>query len=153
MYEKTCVFVCAYLCISNGIGLANRMLGKYNLYACMNIFMLNQGFQLDFPMICNWALIFLFNFVTQSKDECEYLINLAKPHMQKSTVVDSATGKSKDSRCAYSTTSVGIFQWLCKRKLTCSFYWSPLYAYVTISKDLWDTLYMQGAHKLWYISA
>ncbi|XP_022752778.1 probable prolyl 4-hydroxylase 3 [Durio zibethinus] len=33
-----------------------------------------------------------------SKEECEYLINLAKPHMAKSTVVDSKTGKSKDSR-------------------------------------------------------
>ncbi|KAK9285324.1 hypothetical protein L1049_024515 [Liquidambar formosana] len=41
-----------------------------------------------------------------SKDECEYLINLAKPHMQKSTVVDSATGKSKDSRVR---TSSGTF--------------------------------------------
>lgn len=35
----------------------------------------------------------------QSKEECEYLIELAKPHMHKSTVVDSATGRSKDSRC------------------------------------------------------
>jgi hypothetical protein len=34
----------------------------------------------------------------QSKEECEYLINLAKPHMMKSTVVDSKTGRSKDSR-------------------------------------------------------
>ncbi|EOY15128.1 2-oxoglutarate (2OG) and Fe(II)-dependent oxygenase superfamily protein isoform 2 [Theobroma cacao] len=33
-----------------------------------------------------------------SKEECEYLINLAKPHMAKSTVVDSKTGRSKDSR-------------------------------------------------------
>lgn len=41
----------------------------------------------------NWLRLFL-----QSKEECEYLINLAKPHMQKSTVVDSATGQSKDSR-------------------------------------------------------
>ncbi|PSS21412.1 Prolyl 4-hydroxylase [Actinidia chinensis var. chinensis] len=41
-----------------------------------------------------------------SKDECQYLINLAKPHMQKSTVVDSATGKSKDSRVR---TSSGTF--------------------------------------------
>lgn len=41
-----------------------------------------------------------------SKDECEYLINLAKPNMQKSTVVDSATGKSKDSRVR---TSSGTF--------------------------------------------
>ncbi|XP_057953381.1 probable prolyl 4-hydroxylase 10 [Malania oleifera] len=41
-----------------------------------------------------------------SKDECEYLINLAKPHMHKSTVVDSATGKSKDSRVR---TSSGTF--------------------------------------------
>ncbi|XP_030527310.2 probable prolyl 4-hydroxylase 3 isoform X1 [Rhodamnia argentea] len=41
-----------------------------------------------------------------SKEECEYLINLAKPHMVKSTVVDSATGKSKDSRVR---TSSGTF--------------------------------------------
>ncbi|KAF5208324.1 Prolyl 4-hydroxylase alpha-like protein [Thalictrum thalictroides] len=41
-----------------------------------------------------------------SKDECEYLINLAKPHMEKSTVVDSETGKSKDSRVR---TSSGTF--------------------------------------------
>ncbi|KAL9269159.1 putative prolyl 4-hydroxylase 10 [Drosera capensis] len=38
------------------------------------------------------------NFLT--KEECEYLIELAKPHMHKSTVVDSETGKSKDSRHA-----------------------------------------------------
>ncbi|KAL0853888.1 hypothetical protein Bca101_059040 [Brassica carinata] len=37
-------------------------------------------------------------FVYQSKEECEYLISLAKPHMVKSTVVDSQTGKSKESR-------------------------------------------------------
>lgn len=43
-------------------------------------------------------LQFVFN---QSKEECEYLINLAKPHMQKSTVVDGETGRSKDSRYAY----------------------------------------------------
>ncbi|KAI3464771.1 hypothetical protein Pfo_021434 [Paulownia fortunei] len=41
-----------------------------------------------------------------SKEECEYLINLAKPHMAKSTVVDSKTGKSKDSRVR---TSSGMF--------------------------------------------
>lgn len=41
-----------------------------------------------------------------SKDECEYLIDLAKPHMQKSTVVDEKTGKSKDSRVR---TSSGTF--------------------------------------------
>ncbi|KAK3224406.1 hypothetical protein Dsin_011431 [Dipteronia sinensis] len=41
-----------------------------------------------------------------SKKECEYLIDLAKPHMQKSTVVDSETGKSKDSRVR---TSSGTF--------------------------------------------
>uniref|UniRef100_A0A6M2ENM9 procollagen-proline 4-dioxygenase n=1 Tax=Populus davidiana TaxID=266767 RepID=A0A6M2ENM9_9ROSI len=44
------------------------------------------------------------NFLT--KAECEYLINLAKPHMQKSTVVDSSTGKSKDSKVR---TSSGTF--------------------------------------------
>lgn len=41
-----------------------------------------------------------------SKEECEYLIGLAKPHMVKSTVVDSTTGKSKDSRVR---TSSGMF--------------------------------------------
>uniref|UniRef100_A0A2P2L9I6 procollagen-proline 4-dioxygenase n=2 Tax=Rhizophora mucronata TaxID=61149 RepID=A0A2P2L9I6_RHIMU len=41
-----------------------------------------------------------------SKEECEYLINLAKPHMRKSTVVDGETGKSKDSRVR---TSFGTF--------------------------------------------
>ncbi|KAM0844400.1 hypothetical protein ACQ4PT_057076 [Festuca glaucescens] len=41
-----------------------------------------------------------------SKEECEHLISLAKPHMKKSTVVDSATGGSKDSRVR---TSSGTF--------------------------------------------
>ncbi|KAF6983645.1 hypothetical protein CFC21_001793 [Triticum aestivum] len=41
-----------------------------------------------------------------SKEECQYLISLAKPHMKKSTVVDSATGGSKDSRVR---TSSGTF--------------------------------------------
>ncbi|CAN4083485.1 unnamed protein product [Withania somnifera] len=41
-----------------------------------------------------------------SKEECEYLISLAKPHMQKSSVVDSTTGKSMDSRVR---TSSGTF--------------------------------------------
>ncbi|KAI9109604.1 hypothetical protein K1719_019234 [Acacia pycnantha] len=44
------------------------------------------------------------NFLT--KEECEYLINLAKPHMHKSTVVDGETGKSTDSRVR---TSSGTF--------------------------------------------
>ncbi|KAK1410498.1 hypothetical protein QVD17_37035 [Tagetes erecta] len=41
-----------------------------------------------------------------SEEECEHLIKMAKPHMVKSTVVDSATGKSKDSRVR---TSSGTF--------------------------------------------
>ncbi|KAK8585208.1 hypothetical protein V6N13_139143 [Hibiscus sabdariffa] len=41
-----------------------------------------------------------------SKEECEHLINIAKPRMAKSTVVDSKTGKSKDSRVR---TSSGMF--------------------------------------------
>ncbi|PWA90731.1 2-oxoglutarate (2OG) and Fe(II)-dependent oxygenase superfamily protein [Artemisia annua] len=48
----------------------------------------------------------LLAFTGQSQEECEYLINLAKPHMVKSTVVDSDTGKSKDSRVR---TSSGTF--------------------------------------------
>ncbi|KAI9111342.1 hypothetical protein K1719_017032 [Acacia pycnantha] len=34
----------------------------------------------------------------QTEEECEYLINLAEPHMQKSTVLDLDTGKIKYSR-------------------------------------------------------
>ncbi|XP_022855457.1 probable prolyl 4-hydroxylase 3 isoform X1 [Olea europaea var. sylvestris] len=41
-----------------------------------------------------------------SKEECVHLIDLAKPHMAKSVVVDSKTGKSKDSRVR---TSSGMF--------------------------------------------
>ena len=37
----------------------------------------------------------------QSKEECEHLINLAKPHMVKSSVVDSKTGRSTESRFAF----------------------------------------------------
>lgn len=44
------------------------------------------------------------NFLT--KEECDYLIDIAKPNMHKSTVVDSETGKSKDSRVR---TSSGTF--------------------------------------------
>ncbi|KAL6527482.1 putative prolyl 4-hydroxylase 3 [Orobanche gracilis] len=44
--------------------------------------------------------------ITISKEECAHLINLAKPHMVKSTVVDGKTGKSKDSRVR---TSSGMF--------------------------------------------
>ncbi|KAL6635405.1 hypothetical protein ACP70R_028076 [Stipagrostis hirtigluma subsp. patula] len=42
-----------------------------------------------------------------SKEECEYLIRLAKPHMVKSTVVDDTTGKSKDDSRV--RTSSGMF--------------------------------------------
>ncbi|XP_022965911.1 probable prolyl 4-hydroxylase 3 isoform X2 [Cucurbita maxima] len=41
-----------------------------------------------------------------SKEECLYLISLAKPYMKKSTVVDVKTGKIKDSR---TRTSSGMF--------------------------------------------
>ncbi|KAG1359553.1 Prolyl 4-hydroxylase 5 [Cocos nucifera] len=64
----------------------------------------NRGGQ--WTEVISWeprAFIF-HNFL--SKEECEDLINLAKPHMEKSTVVDSATGKSKDSRVR---TSSGTF--------------------------------------------
>lgn len=49
--------------------------------------------------------VFIYhNFL--SKKECEHLISLAKPYMAKSTVVDSVTGESKDSRVR---TSSGTF--------------------------------------------
>ncbi|KAK1325813.1 hypothetical protein QJS10_CPA01g00343 [Acorus calamus] len=41
-----------------------------------------------------------------SEEECKYLIELGKPHMEKSTVVDSKTGQSKDSGVR---TSSGMF--------------------------------------------
>ncbi|GMY28188.1 probable prolyl 4-hydroxylase 3, partial [Fagus crenata] len=41
-----------------------------------------------------------------SKEECEYLISLATPHMKRSTVIDGKTGQSKDSRVR---TSSGMF--------------------------------------------
>ncbi|CAL9165001.1 probable prolyl 4-hydroxylase 3 [Musa acuminata AAA Group] len=52
-----------------------------------------------------------------SKKECDYLIELAKPHMEKSTVVDSATGRSKDSRVR---TSSGMFLRRGKDKIICA---------------------------------
>ncbi|KAL6317300.1 hypothetical protein AAG906_030053 [Vitis piasezkii] len=42
-------------------------------------------------------LVRLGNSFCRSKEECEYMISLAKPYMKKSTVVDSETGRSKDS--------------------------------------------------------
>ncbi|ERM99819.1 hypothetical protein AMTR_s00098p00020560 [Amborella trichopoda] len=56
--------------------------------------------------VLSWApRAFIYhNFL--SKEECEYLISLSKPHMRKSTVVDSGTGRSKDSRVR---TSSGMF--------------------------------------------
>ncbi|XP_048141932.1 probable prolyl 4-hydroxylase 10 isoform X2 [Rhodamnia argentea] len=41
-----------------------------------------------------------------SEDECIYLIELAKPHMHKSTVVDSSTGEIKDNRFTYHLSSL-----------------------------------------------
>lgn len=49
------------------------------------------------PAASSCAIFVLFS--QQSKEECEYLIELAKPQMVKSSVVDSETGLSKDSRC------------------------------------------------------
>ncbi|KAL5200781.1 hypothetical protein ABZP36_021984 [Zizania latifolia] len=36
-------------------------------------------------------------FLAELKEECEYLVSLAKPHIKRSTVVDSSTRGSKDS--------------------------------------------------------
>ncbi|MED6108548.1 putative prolyl 4-hydroxylase 3 [Stylosanthes scabra] len=56
--------------------------------------------------ILSWKpRVFLYhNFL--SKEECEHLINIAKPHMEKSQVADSNTGKSIDSS---DRTSSGTF--------------------------------------------
>ncbi|KAH1058688.1 hypothetical protein AAZX31_02G042000 [Glycine max] len=56
--------------------------------------------------IISWEpRIFLYhNFLT--KEECEHLINIAKPNMRKSTVIESETGMSIESRVR---TSSGTF--------------------------------------------
>uniref|UniRef100_A0A7N2KSV2 Prolyl 4-hydroxylase 3 n=1 Tax=Quercus lobata TaxID=97700 RepID=A0A7N2KSV2_QUELO len=49
--------------------------------------------------------VFIYhNFL--SKEECEHIISLAKPHMRKSTIVDSKTGRGIESRVR---TSYGMF--------------------------------------------
>ncbi|XP_042016704.1 probable prolyl 4-hydroxylase 3 isoform X2 [Salvia splendens] len=48
-----------------------------------------------------------------SKEECEYLINRATPHMVKSTVVDSETGKSVDSRFVFKAIIPSCVSHLC----------------------------------------
>ncbi|RWR84508.1 putative prolyl 4-hydroxylase 10 [Cinnamomum micranthum f. kanehirae] len=66
----------------------------------------SEGGGKQWTEILSWEpRAFLYhNFL--SKDECEYLIEVAKPYMEKSTVVDSTTGQSKDSRVR---TSSGTF--------------------------------------------
>nr|XP_043606378.1 probable prolyl 4-hydroxylase 10 [Erigeron canadensis] len=67
----------------------------------------NVGDRIDqWVEVISWEprAVVYHNFLSQ--DECEHLINLAKPHMEKSTVVDNETGKSKDSRVR---TSSGTF--------------------------------------------
>eukprot|EP01018_Ginkgo_biloba_P017841 Gb_02141 [translate_table: standard] len=71
---------------------------------------LNRSDGIDEPKqwleVLSWEpRAFLYhNFMT--KDECEYLINIGRPRMVKSAVVDSKTGKSLDSRVR---TSSGTF--------------------------------------------
>jgi prolyl 4-hydroxylase len=50
-----------------------------------------------------WAFLY-HNFL--AKDECEYLINTARPHMERSFFVDSEIGKSMERRIR---TSFGHF--------------------------------------------
>ncbi|KAM7260972.1 hypothetical protein ACFE04_026447 [Oxalis oulophora] len=66
----------------------------------------DQGRPEQWVEVVSWEprAVVYHNFLT--KEECQYLIDLAKPTMHKSTVVDSATGKSKDSRVR---TSSGTF--------------------------------------------
>lgn len=68
-------------------------------FVCMHVWITSLGSWAQFHLIWFAHILNLITFSAQSKEECEYLINLATPHMRKSTVVDSDTGKSKDSRC------------------------------------------------------
>ncbi|GLJ21423.1 hypothetical protein SUGI_0394510 [Cryptomeria japonica] len=89
--------------LTTGLTLSNRLIEK-------KVVQTHESDGIDGPR--QWAEVLSWepraslyhNFLT--KEECEYLISLAKPHMVKSTVVDSATGKSKDSRVR---TSSGTF--------------------------------------------
>lgn len=77
----------------------------------------------------------------QSKDECEYLINLAKPHMHKSSVVDSETGKSKDSRSAFHSVFAS-FDIISFRMLKDIHFFRPfscLYIYMLYASDIIST--------------
>lgn len=78
-----------------------------------------------------------WNPLLQSKDECEYLINLAKPHMHKSSVVDSETGKSKDSRSAFhSFASFGVITFWMLEDLHFLSPFSCLYIYMLYASDI-----------------
>ncbi|KAK8963395.1 hypothetical protein KSP40_PGU013546 [Platanthera guangdongensis] len=62
-----------------------------------------EGKRKKWTEILSWEpRAFIYHYFLSQK-ECEYLIELAKPHMVKSSVVDSATGKSKDSRVRISS--------------------------------------------------
>ncbi|KAG6506830.1 hypothetical protein ZIOFF_032160 [Zingiber officinale] len=76
---------------------------------CLNIFSTlghSPAIEISYPGLDMQLLLNYFICANQSQKECEYLIELAKPHMQKSTIVDSVTCWSKDSRVR---TSVGMF--------------------------------------------
>ena len=63
----------------------------------------------------------------QTQDECNHLIELARPSLVKSTVVDSATGKSKDSRCVLMQLFLNVavfdslFGQVCQLRYNCNF--------------------------------
>lgn len=99
---------------------------------CLVIFILPETFN------------FWYHF-DQSKEECDYLIKLATPQMVKSTVVDSKTGKSKDSRYVLlSVPSQPIghgFFWVSRGYIiSWYFFWHPRNAS------------LQGPNKLWHVS-
>uniref|UniRef100_J3N3S1 procollagen-proline 4-dioxygenase n=1 Tax=Oryza brachyantha TaxID=4533 RepID=J3N3S1_ORYBR len=85
---------------------------KFDIEACAEDLAGNRGLEMrgekgePWTEVLSWEpRAFLYhNFL--SKEECEYLISLARPLMKKSTVVDTSTGGSKDSRVR---TSSGMF--------------------------------------------
>ena len=71
--------------------------------------------------VVEWGLrtVNCFLYLWQSQEECEHLIEIAKPHMEKSTFVDSVTGKRKDSRYAVSSIFSIIFHSIILLLISC----------------------------------
>ena len=134
------------------LGLSSYISEMFQCLLCLNWCMFetkNRNFAgINFIIWCD---------VDQSKEECKYLISLGKPHMVKSTVVDSQTGKSKDRRFAFFSSWVMNWWWcFMSEKEKDRFFFVVGWCYCGFFSDnLWIYIYrplraliIQGANKL-----